>query len=163
MSEHPPPGPFGGDRALYQQIAAWAPAIAGYVHFDLTPETPGLVGKPGITIAELDAGSALLLDLLFIAEPFDGTTPTLFVDTDLHPDLQTHSLDSIVDWQGDGTISEGRPLLGDPHAKLWLEPDAIRVRLDDELSGGDPGSTTGLAVVVLRILPRVGDIPRVGA
>src|SRR5215831_18459285 len=77
--------PIGGDVELYSQMSDWAPAIAGFVRFDFKPSTPGLQGKPGIPIAELPAGAALLTAIYVVLEAWDGNRPQLYVGTARHP------------------------------------------------------------------------------
>lgn len=147
--------PLGADQELYSQMSSWAAELAGFLRFDLTPETPGFVGKPGLDLVALTPGDVILNDWYFGFELFDGSSPMLHVGTDLYPDLAAHALDSRNDWMSDGNVCTGDYLLASGRPKVWNVHDTVRAYLGDN-QGDDPGSTQGIVTIVMRVLPPEG-------
>lgn len=141
--------PLGGDLELYQQVGEWAPSVAGFKRFDLTPQSEGFRSAPGVELVQLVRSSAVLSAMFFIAEAFEGSAPKLILDSDLHPALNSFPLAPLPDWVNDGTISYASLLLSDKPL-LWLTDDTLRVYAD----GVPASSTKGQLVIVMRVLPR---------
>ena len=153
--------PLGADVELYYTIADWAPAIAGFQRFDVHHDTPGAAGRPGVKLAELHRGDAVLDSYLFVVEPFDTTASYVqgyLACTGVDGYVQSFSVDQLNDWQGYGVAVAGEGLFGVRDPLVFHTDSDVRFYVGDNQEE-DPHSTQGWVVLVLRVLPAAPGYP----